>query len=209
MYVEDNVVNLDLVRRIVRIGDHELVSFSSGSAALEALQSDLADVVLMDIELEGDLDGIEVVKRLRARGDQRPIIAITAYAMMGDEERILAAGYTDYLPKPLSVTRFLTLLAKYDPATVQPRPAAAFKTLTPSPELAAAPNAGPVQPKLAAQPATEAKTLTPSPELAAAPNTEPAQPRSAAQPVSVTVPPVLNSPSASVPDQATRDQGGD
>src|SRR5262245_36863805 len=81
MYVEDNAVNLELVRRIARLGGHDVISFTNGRDALEALQTDLAHLILMDIQLEGEMDGIEVVKRLRARGDQRPIIAVTAYAM--------------------------------------------------------------------------------------------------------------------------------
>lgn len=120
MYVEDNMVNLSLVQRIAQMGSHDVVSYSNGTQALEALESDRADLILMDIELEGELDGIEVVKRLRKRGDKRPIIAITAYAMVGDKERILEAGCDDYLPKPLPISQFVGLLAKYDPANVQP-----------------------------------------------------------------------------------------
>ncbi len=120
MYVEDNAVNLELVRRIARLGGHEVISHSNGKDALDALQTDTAHLILMDIQLEGEMDGIEVIKRLRARGDQRPIIAITAYAMRGDEERILGSGCNDYLPKPLPISQFITLLAKYDPTNVQP-----------------------------------------------------------------------------------------
>ncbi|MBZ0317546.1 MAG: response regulator [Anaerolineae bacterium] len=121
MYVEDNAVNLELVRRIARLGGHDVVSFSNGKDALDALQTDTAHLILMDIQLEGEMDGIEVVKRMRARGDQRPVIAITAYAMRGDEERILGAGCNDYLPKPLPISQFITLLAKYDPSNMQPQ----------------------------------------------------------------------------------------
>lgn len=116
MYVEDNVINLGLVQRIARIGNHDVVAHSNGSDALKALQTDPVDLILMDIELEGEMDGIEVVKRLRARGDKRPIIAITAYAMVGDKERILEAGFDGYLPKPIPVAQFLNILAQHDPA---------------------------------------------------------------------------------------------
>ena len=116
MYVEDNQVNLGLVVRIAKMGNHEVLNFPDGSNALKALETEKVDLILMDIELEGELDGIEVVKRLRARGDKRPIVAITAYAMVGDKERIIEAGCDDYLPKPLPVAQFLNILARYDPA---------------------------------------------------------------------------------------------
>lgn len=120
VYVEDNMVNLSLVRRIAQMGNHEVISYTNGADALEALKAEHADLILMDIELEGELDGVEVVKRLRARGDKRPIVALTAYAMVGDKERILEAGCDDYLPKPLPITQFLTILARFDPKNIQP-----------------------------------------------------------------------------------------
>lgn len=121
MYVEDNLANLNLVKRIARVGGHDIVSHSNGVDALKALETDPCHLILMDIELEGAMDGIEVVKALRARGDSRPIIAITAYAMAGDKQRILDAGCNEYLPKPLPISQFLTFMAKYDPKNVQPQ----------------------------------------------------------------------------------------
>ncbi len=156
MYVEDNAVNLELVRRIARLGGHDVVSFSNGKDALDALQTDTAHLILMDIQLEGEMDGIEVVKRMRARGDQRPVIAITAYAMRGDEERILGAGCNDYLPKPLPISQFITLLAKYDPSNMQPQ-------AKPEPAVAAAQK--PVTSQLTlpkTHPAVAASTATPT-----------------------------------------------
>jgi two-component system cell cycle response regulator DivK len=115
MYVEDNAINLGLVKRIAKMGNHEVISFANGQDALDALETEEVDLILMDIELEGEMNGIDVVKRLRARGDERPIVAVTAYAMVGDKERILEAGCNGYLPKPLPVAQFLNILAKYDP----------------------------------------------------------------------------------------------
>lgn len=120
MYVEDNMANLALIERVARMGGHQVVSYPSGEQALNALETDSCQLILMDIELEGDIDGVEVVKRLRARGDTRPVIAVTAYAMVGDMERILAAGCNEYLPKPVPIAQFLRLLAKYDPNNISP-----------------------------------------------------------------------------------------
>ncbi len=122
MYVEDNMVNLALVERVARMGGHTILSYKNGVEALKALENEQVDLILMDIELDGELDGMEVTRRLRARGDKRPIVAVTAYAMRGDKERILEAGCDDYLPKPIPIVDFLQILAKYDPSNVKPEP---------------------------------------------------------------------------------------
>ncbi|MCQ3930519.1 MAG: hypothetical protein DPW16_08655 [Chloroflexi bacterium] len=187
MYVEDNAVNLELVRRIARLGGHDVVSFSNGKDALDALQTDTAHLILMDIQLEGEMDGIEVVKRMRARGDQRPVIAITAYAMRGDEERILGAGCNDYLPKPLPISQFITLLAKYDPSNLQPQ-------AKPEPAVAAAQK--PVTSQLTlpkTHPAVAASTATPAasavPVAPAVPTATPTPPPASATPAAPVTPP--------------------
>ncbi len=192
MYVEDNAVNLELVRRIARLGGHEVVSYSNGKDALEALQTDSAHLILMDIQLEGEMDGIEVIKRLRARGDQRPIIAITAYAMRGDEERILGSGCNDYLPKPLPISQFITLLAKYDPTNIQPhlKPEPEPVVRKPVTSQLVLPKTHPV---VAANPTPPAPSPTPVAPIVA---TTPAPTGSPTPPVSpsVTVPPISATP---------------
>lgn len=122
MYVEDNMVNLALVERIARMGGHTVVSYTDGEKALDALATDAAHLILMDIELDGELDGIQVVQKLRERGEKRPIVAVTAYAMTGDKERILAAGCDAYLPKPVPIADLIEIIAKYDPENEQPDP---------------------------------------------------------------------------------------
>jgi two-component system cell cycle response regulator DivK len=151
VYVEDNQMNLALVERVARVGGHEVISFSNGETALEALKIEACDLILMDIELEGPMDGTQVVQHLRARGDKRPVIAVTAYAMAGDKERILAAGCDDYLPKPVPIAQFLSLLAKYDPRNTPPVvPARPAQAVAP-----ARSGTGPL-PSLGSQPALKA-----------------------------------------------------
>jgi response regulator of citrate/malate metabolism len=70
-------------------------------------------LVLMDIQITGELSGLDVVKRLRADGVTTPIIAVTAYAMVGDKERCIEAGCTDYLPKPLPIPQLVQLFEQY------------------------------------------------------------------------------------------------
>lgn len=115
LYVEDNETNQALVGRVVRARRHKILFCEEGEQALEMLkQSSDIDLVLLDIELAGAMSGVEVVKQLRAEGDKRPVVAVTAYAMMGDRERILEAGCDQYLPKPLVITDLLALIDHYE-----------------------------------------------------------------------------------------------
>ena len=115
LYVEDNEVNQALIERVVRAKSYSIVFREEGEEALEVLAEDSAiDLILLDIELAGVISGLEVIRTLRARNDHRPVVAITAYAMMGDRERILNAGCDQYLPKPLVITDLLNLLEHYE-----------------------------------------------------------------------------------------------
>lgn len=111
LYVEDNLANVSLVRRVAR--QHELVNYIDGEEALRDFDKIDPDLVLMDIQLAGRLTGLDVVRALRKAGHRVPIIAVTAYAMVGDREKCLAAGCDDYIPKPLPVARLVMLFQEY------------------------------------------------------------------------------------------------
>ena len=113
-YVEDNAVNLALIIRIAGMNGHIVTSYMEGEIALEELSKRKFDLILMDVELAGEINGLQVVRQLRARGITTPIIAVTAYAMLGDREKCLEAGCTDYLSKPISIPEVLSLLGRYD-----------------------------------------------------------------------------------------------
>lgn len=113
MYVEDNQVNVYLVKRVARMGQHEIVNYIDGADALRNFDQDKPALVLMDIQLAGELTGLEVVAKLRERGYKTPIVAVTAYAMVGDRERCLEAGCDDYLPKPLTISHLVELFSRY------------------------------------------------------------------------------------------------
>lgn len=125
LYVEDNEVNQALVERVARAKKCEVIFLEEGEEALELLASDPdINLVLLDIELAGSFSGLDVIKSLRARQDKRPVVAVTAYAMMGDRERILNAGCDQYLPKPLVIGDLLALIEQYEhKAEAQPAPA--------------------------------------------------------------------------------------
>jgi CheY-like chemotaxis protein len=116
LVAEDNLVNQRLALRILEKGGHTVVLAGSGTAALEALDEQAFDIVLMDVQMP-DMDGLEATSAIRARERggpvHIPIIAMTAHAMTGDRERCLQAGMDDYLSKPIRAHELLSLLTKY------------------------------------------------------------------------------------------------
>ena len=104
LVVEDNEDNRRiLIYRLRKIGDFEVLEAVHGQEALEIASREPLDLIFMDLKLPV-LDGWEAVRRLRAmEGPIRdvPVIALTAQAMVGDEEKALAVGCDDYIPKPV------------------------------------------------------------------------------------------------------------
>lgn len=99
--VEDNADNRLLLQAILD-GLYSVVEYDNGADALSGMATDLPDIVLLDISLPG-MDGNEILERIRAdeRLKKLPVIALTAHAMSGDRERYLAAGFDDYITKPI------------------------------------------------------------------------------------------------------------
>jgi two-component system cell cycle response regulator DivK len=115
-YVEDNPTNIALVERLLRLGNHSLITFNDGESALAALPAEAVDLILVDVELGSEMTGIELVRALRAAGLTTPMVAVTAYAMLGDREKTLEAGCNSYLSKPIVIPEFLAMLKQYTPA---------------------------------------------------------------------------------------------
>ena len=99
--VEDNADNRLLLQAILD-GLYDVVEYENGIDALAGLAARLPDLVLLDISLPG-MDGNEILARIRADDQLRrlPVIALTAHAMAGDREKYLAAGFNDYITKPI------------------------------------------------------------------------------------------------------------
>jgi CheY-like chemotaxis protein len=103
LVVEDNLDNRRiLVYRLKRIGEFEIIEASNGQEAVDAVEGSPPDLIFMDLKMPV-MDGWEATRRIRAldRGRAIPIIALTAQAMAGDEQKALAAGCDDYLAKPI------------------------------------------------------------------------------------------------------------
>ena len=112
LVVEDMEVNRDLLEQLLE-DDYDVVMAADGAAGVECAQQERPDLILMDLSLP-ILDGWDATRQIRADADTEladvPIIALTAHAMRGDEEKALAAGCNAYLSKPIDEDRLFDLL---------------------------------------------------------------------------------------------------
>ena len=139
-YVEDNSTNLALVERVASMNQHTVVSYMEGEVAKEALLHERFDLILMDVELAGEVSGLQVVRFLRANGIQTPIVAVTAYAMTGDRDKCMEAGCNDYLPKPMPIAELLALLNRYEKLLLEHVKAEPTGSATPETHFVGTPN---------------------------------------------------------------------
>jgi len=116
LLVEDNPVNQRLETRLLEKRGHRVVLAANGREALDALEKESFDLVLMDVQMP-EMDGFEATAAIRERekasGVRLPVIALTAHAMKDDRERCLAAGMDDYLTKPIQPRELHELLENY------------------------------------------------------------------------------------------------
>ncbi len=108
LLIEDNEQNRYLTTFLLEKRGHVVVSAVSGPEGLELAERILPDLILLDIQLPG-MDGYEVAVALKSRPSVKhiPIVAVTSYAMLGDRERILAAGAAGYIEKPIDPATFV------------------------------------------------------------------------------------------------------
>jgi PAS domain S-box-containing protein len=118
LVAEDNAVNQLLATRLLEKRGHRVVMTTNGREALEALAKDRFDLVLMDVQMP-EMDGLQATLSLREKekekrdGFHQPVIALTAHAMKGDQERCLAAGMDGYLTKPIRPQELEAILEIY------------------------------------------------------------------------------------------------
>ena len=108
LIVEDNDKNLKLVRDILHFKGYRTLEANTAESGIALAASHRPDLVLMDIQLAGGMDGVTALHHLRAEAGTAsiPVIALTAFAMKDDRERFLAAGFDGYLDKPINVKEF-------------------------------------------------------------------------------------------------------
>lgn len=103
LLIEDEPDTRELVRLTLELDGHEVVEAASAEEGILRARATRPDLILMDLSLGGQFDGLEATKRLRADPsfDDTPIVALTAHAMQGDRERSLAAGCDEHWTKPI------------------------------------------------------------------------------------------------------------
>lgn len=114
LIVEDNELNMKLFGSLLESKGYETIKSIDGSDALEIARERRPDLIIMDIQLP-HRSGLEITKDLKADDALKhiPVIAVTAFAMKGDESKILEAGCDAYIAKPISVPTFLETVAKH------------------------------------------------------------------------------------------------
>jgi two-component system, cell cycle response regulator DivK len=116
LVVEDQDDNRRILRDLLTASGYELIEAVDGEQGLAAAQTEHPDLILMDIQLPG-MDGYEVTRRIRADEALRsvPIIAVTSYALSGDDQKAFAAGCDAYVTKPFSPRNLLAKIREYLP----------------------------------------------------------------------------------------------
>ena len=114
LVVEDQEDNRQIIRDMLTFTDYEIMEAETGEQALEAVAKQRPDLILMDIQLPG-MDGYETTRRIKADLALRsiPIIAVTSYALSGEEQKARAAGCDAYVPKPYSPRQLLAKIRQY------------------------------------------------------------------------------------------------
>lgn len=118
LYVEDNELNRKIVRDLLKRTTYRLIEAQDGEAALTVSLEQRPDLILMDMQLP-KISGIEATRRLRAEPSTAttPIIAVTSFALSGDDKKAIEAGATAYLAKPYSPFTLLSMIRKLLPET--------------------------------------------------------------------------------------------
>lgn len=114
LIVEDNELNMKLFRDLLEAHGYQTSGTSNGYEALDLVRKTRPDLILMDIQLP-QVSGLEVTKWIKDDPELRsiPVVAVTAFAMKGDEERIREGGCEAYLSKPISVGKFIETVRRF------------------------------------------------------------------------------------------------
>jgi two-component system cell cycle response regulator DivK len=122
LIVEDNDLNMKLFRDLLQAHGYRTMHSRDGREVLGMVREHRPDLIIMDIQLP-EVSGLEVTKWLKDDAELKsiPVIAVTAFAMKGDEEKIRSGGCEDYMSKPIAVGQFIAMVKRF----LEPQPSAA------------------------------------------------------------------------------------
>ena len=112
--IEDNELNMKLVRGLLSMGNYDIHEAGDAESGIELARQHLPDLILMDIQLPG-MDGLTATRLMKEDSvfNDIPIVALTSYAMDGDEEKATESGCSGYISKPIDTRSFLETIARY------------------------------------------------------------------------------------------------
>jgi two-component system, cell cycle response regulator DivK len=131
LIVEDNELNMKLFHDLLEAHGISTMQTRDGKKVIEMVRAERPDLIIMDIQLP-EISGLDVTRLLKADADLKsiPVIAVTAFAMKGDEQKIREGGCEDYISKPISVSTFISVVQKHLAGGNNPEP----ETITASSE---------------------------------------------------------------------------
>jgi len=114
LVIEDNLLNIKLIKTLLQVGNYQVVESLNAETGIQLAQEFRPDLILMDIQLPG-MDGLSATRVIQEDSALKdiPVVAITSYAMQGDEEKAKEAGCVGYITKPIDTRNFLTTIAEY------------------------------------------------------------------------------------------------
>ena len=114
LVVEDNALNMKLVRSLLKIGGYKVIEASNAEMGINLAKKYIPDLILMDIQLPG-MDGLSATNEIKndPQLSHIPVIALTSYAMQGDEEKAKDAGCSFYITKPIDTKSFLRNISDF------------------------------------------------------------------------------------------------
>jgi two-component system cell cycle response regulator DivK len=114
LIVEDNELNMKLFEDLLGAHGYDTIKTRDGGQVLDIAREQKPDLIIMDIQLP-EVSGLEVTQWLKSDNELKaiPVIAVTAFAMKGDEEKIRQGGCEDYVSKPISITDFIQVVQKH------------------------------------------------------------------------------------------------
>jgi len=124
LVVEDNPANLSLMEYLLGASGYAVLTATDGAQGIELARREMPDVILMDLQMP-TLNGFEAASQLKAHPTLKriPLVAVTAFAMVGDRERILAHGFDGYIPKPITPEIFVDQVQAFVPSNLRsPQP---------------------------------------------------------------------------------------